>query len=129
MAASSREHVLSLYRLLLKESKKFPSYNYRNKMQTYAYTLRRVRDAFKENRTVEDPKVVKELLNRAQDSLALIQRQVLVQKIDVVTCGFYWKLLTSETHLHRMARVNGVWCAEHVPRNPIYQRPVNYHAV
>uniref|UniRef100_A0A8C1VWL6 Uncharacterized protein n=1 Tax=Cyprinus carpio TaxID=7962 RepID=A0A8C1VWL6_CYPCA len=64
MAASSREHVLSLYRLLLKEN------------------------AFKENRTVEDPKVVKELLNRARDSLALIQRQVLVQKIDVVTCGF-----------------------------------------
>uniref|UniRef100_A0A8C2J2E5 Complex 1 LYR protein domain-containing protein n=1 Tax=Cyprinus carpio TaxID=7962 RepID=A0A8C2J2E5_CYPCA len=81
MAASSREHVLSLYRLLLKESEKFPSYNYSS-----TYTLRAhigVRDAFKENRTVEDPKVVKELLNRAQDSLALIQRQVLVQKIDV----------------------------------------------
>uniref|UniRef100_A0A672QVJ4 LYR motif containing 4 n=1 Tax=Sinocyclocheilus grahami TaxID=75366 RepID=A0A672QVJ4_SINGR len=83
MAASSGEHVLSLYRLLLKESKKFPSYNYRT------YALRRVRDAFRENRTVEDPKVVEELLNRARDSLALIQRQVLVQKnIDVVTCGF-----------------------------------------
>uniref|UniRef100_A0A673LLB2 Complex 1 LYR protein domain-containing protein n=1 Tax=Sinocyclocheilus rhinocerous TaxID=307959 RepID=A0A673LLB2_9TELE len=46
------------------------------------YALRRVRDAFRENRTVEDPEVVKELLNRARDSLALIQRQVLVQKID-----------------------------------------------
>ncbi|XP_050953752.1 LYR motif-containing protein 4 isoform X1 [Labeo rohita] len=70
MAASSREHVLSLYRLLLKESKKFPSYNYRT------YALRRVRDAFRENRTVEDPKVVEELLNKARDSLALIQRQL-----------------------------------------------------
>ncbi|XP_048031272.1 LYR motif-containing protein 4 isoform X1 [Megalobrama amblycephala] len=69
MAASGREHVLSLYRLLLKESKKFPSYNYRT------YALRRVRDAFRENRTVEDPKVVEELLNRARESLAIIQRQ------------------------------------------------------
>uniref|UniRef100_A0A8C1C5F8 LYR motif containing 4 n=2 Tax=Cyprinus carpio TaxID=7962 RepID=A0A8C1C5F8_CYPCA len=69
MAASSREHVLSLYRLLLKESKKFPSYNYRT------YALRRVRDAFRENRTVEDPKVVEELVKRARDGLALIQRQ------------------------------------------------------
>uniref|UniRef100_A0A8C1S3U8 Complex 1 LYR protein domain-containing protein n=1 Tax=Cyprinus carpio TaxID=7962 RepID=A0A8C1S3U8_CYPCA len=66
MAASSREHVLSLYRLLLKESKKFPSYNYRT------YALRRVRDAFRENRTVEDPKVVEELLKR-----------VLVRNIDM----------------------------------------------
>ncbi|XP_016296105.1 LYR motif-containing protein 4B-like [Sinocyclocheilus anshuiensis] len=75
MAASSREHVLSLYRLLLKASKTFPSYNYRT------YALRRVRDAFRENRTVEDPKVVEELLNRARDSLALIQRQVCIGKM------------------------------------------------
>ncbi|XP_043082922.1 LYR motif-containing protein 4 [Puntigrus tetrazona] len=75
MAASSREHVLSLYRLLLKESKKFPSYNYRT------YALRPVRDAFRENRTAEDPEVVEELLNRARDSLALIQRQVCIGKM------------------------------------------------
>ncbi|CAM4720481.1 unnamed protein product [Leuciscus chuanchicus] len=71
MAASGREHVLSLYRMLLKESKKFPSYNYRT------YALRRVRDAFRENRTVGDPKLVEELLNKARDSLAIIQRQEL----------------------------------------------------
>lgn len=29
MASSSRAQVLSLYRMLIKESKKFPSYNYR----------------------------------------------------------------------------------------------------
>nr|XP_055037732.1 LYR motif-containing protein 4 isoform X1 [Misgurnus anguillicaudatus] len=69
MAASSRTQVLSLYRLLLKESKKFPSYNYRT------YALRRVRDAFRENQTVEDPQVLEALLTRARDSLALIQRQ------------------------------------------------------
>ncbi|XP_065151086.2 LYR motif-containing protein 4 [Paramisgurnus dabryanus] len=75
MAASRRTQVLSLYRLLLKESKKFPSYNYRT------YALRRVRDAFRENQTVEDPQVLEELLIRARDSLALIQRQVSIGKM------------------------------------------------
>ncbi|KAK7118019.1 hypothetical protein R3I94_021759 [Phoxinus phoxinus] len=58
--------------MLLKESKKFPSYNYRT------YALRRVRDAFRENRTVGDPKAVEELMNKARDSLAVIQRQVCI---------------------------------------------------
>ncbi|XP_056594363.1 LYR motif-containing protein 4 [Triplophysa dalaica] len=75
MAASNRAQVLSLYRLLLKESNKFPSYNYRT------YALRRVQDAFRENKTLEDPKVLEELLNRARDSLALIQRQVSIGKM------------------------------------------------
>ncbi|XP_051971170.1 LYR motif-containing protein 4 [Xyrauchen texanus] len=75
MAASGKAQVLSLYRLLLKESKKFTSYNYR------MYALRRVQDAFRENRTIEDPKVVDELINRALDSLALIQRQVSIGKM------------------------------------------------
>ncbi|XP_069047142.1 LYR motif-containing protein 4 isoform X2 [Lepisosteus oculatus] len=69
MAASSRSQVLSLYRLLMKESSKFPSYNYRT------YALRRVRDAFKENKHVEDSKTVEVLLNKARDNLAVLQRQ------------------------------------------------------
>ncbi|XP_046880374.1 LYR motif-containing protein 4 [Hypomesus transpacificus] len=70
MSTSTRIQVLSLYRLLLKESKKFPSYNYRT------YALRRVRDAFRENQKVEDPRAVDELLHNAQNTLAVIQRQV-----------------------------------------------------
>ncbi|KAG9276729.1 LYR motif-containing protein 4, partial [Astyanax mexicanus] len=72
MAASSRAQVLSLYRSLLKESRAFPSYNYRT------YALRRVRDAFRENRSVKDPQALELLLNKARDSLAIIQRQVLL---------------------------------------------------
>ncbi|KAG7336338.1 hypothetical protein KOW79_001031 [Hemibagrus wyckioides] len=71
MAAPSRTQVLSLYRMLLRESNKFPSYNYRT------YALRRVRDAFRDNRDVEDPKVLEQLLNKARDNLAIIQRQSL----------------------------------------------------
>uniref|UniRef100_A0AAY4D897 LYR motif containing 4 n=1 Tax=Denticeps clupeoides TaxID=299321 RepID=A0AAY4D897_9TELE len=69
MAASSKAQVLSLYRMLIKESKKFPSYNYRT------YALRRVRDAFRENHKVDDPKVQEQLIRKAWDTLALIQRQ------------------------------------------------------
>ncbi|KTG38362.1 hypothetical protein cypCar_00027834 [Cyprinus carpio] len=47
----------------------------RSNNNVWTYALRRVRDAFRENRTVEDPKVVEELVKRARDGLALIQRQ------------------------------------------------------
>ncbi|XP_049422011.1 LYR motif-containing protein 4 [Epinephelus fuscoguttatus] len=70
MAASTRAQVLSLYRMMLIESKKFPSYNYRT------YALRRVRDAFRANKKVEDPKTVERLMLEGQQTLALIQRQL-----------------------------------------------------
>ncbi|XP_064409470.1 LYR motif-containing protein 4 isoform X2 [Latimeria chalumnae] len=70
MAASSRAQVLSLYRALLRESKKFSSYNYRT------YAIRRIRDVFRENKNASDPKMVQALLDQAKDSLAIIQRQI-----------------------------------------------------
>ncbi|XP_041816961.1 LYR motif-containing protein 4 [Chelmon rostratus] len=75
MAASTRAQAISLYKMMLTESKKFPSYNYRT------YTLRRVRDAFRANRTVEDPKTVERLIVEGQQTLALIQRQVAIGKM------------------------------------------------
>ncbi|KAK2886778.1 hypothetical protein Q8A73_020724 [Channa argus] len=69
MAASTRSQVISLYRMMLKESNKFPSYNYRT------YALRRVRDAFRANGKIEDPKAVERLMEEGQRTLALIQRQ------------------------------------------------------
>ncbi|XP_042255538.1 LYR motif-containing protein 4 isoform X1 [Thunnus albacares] len=75
MAVSARAQVISLYKLLLKESSKFPSYNYRT------YAMRRVRDAFRANKNIEDPKTVERLMLEGQQSLALIQRQVSVGKM------------------------------------------------
>ncbi|XP_061614475.1 LYR motif-containing protein 4 isoform X2 [Phyllopteryx taeniolatus] len=69
MAASSSSQVISLYRMLLRESYKFPSYNYRT------YAVRRVRDAFRVNQNVDDPKTVERLVLEGRQSLALIQRQ------------------------------------------------------
>uniref|UniRef100_A0A8C4H9B7 LYR motif containing 4 n=1 Tax=Dicentrarchus labrax TaxID=13489 RepID=A0A8C4H9B7_DICLA len=75
MAASARAQVISLYRSMLSASKKFPSYNYRT------YALRRVRDAFRANRNIEDPKTVARLMTEGQQTLALIQRQVTIGKM------------------------------------------------
>ncbi|XP_061876797.1 LYR motif-containing protein 4 [Entelurus aequoreus] len=72
MAASSSPQVLSLYRMLLRESSNFNSYNYRT------YALRRVRDAFRANRKVDDPKRVETLMLDGWQSLALIKRQVAI---------------------------------------------------
>ena len=75
MAVSTRTQVLSLYRLLLRESRRFPSYNYRT------YALRRVRDAFRSNRTVEDPQTIQKLMEDGYKTLYLIQRQVSIGKM------------------------------------------------
>ncbi|XP_010899231.1 LYR motif-containing protein 4B [Esox lucius] len=75
MAASTRTQVLSLYRLLMKESSKLPSYNFRT------YALRRVRDAFRANQSIKDPKVVEKLLKQGKDNLGIIRRQVTIGKM------------------------------------------------
>uniref|UniRef100_A0A674MKY2 Complex 1 LYR protein domain-containing protein n=1 Tax=Takifugu rubripes TaxID=31033 RepID=A0A674MKY2_TAKRU len=77
MSAPARSQVISLYKLLLTESKKFPSYNYRN------YAVRRVRDAFRANRTIGDPTTVERLITEGQQTLALIQRQVTHTHLDI----------------------------------------------
>ncbi|XP_048868211.1 LYR motif-containing protein 4 isoform X1 [Brienomyrus brachyistius] len=71
MASCSRSQVISLYRMLMKESKKFPSYNFRT------YALCRVKHGFRENQHVDNPRTLDVLLSQARESLALIKRQVL----------------------------------------------------
>ncbi|XP_073532771.1 LYR motif-containing protein 4 isoform X1 [Phyllobates terribilis] len=70
MASSSRTQVLSLYKVLLRESQKFNSYNYRT------YAIRRVRDAFREKKNVDDFHEIQSLMYRAKENLEVIQRQV-----------------------------------------------------
>lgn len=70
MAASSRAQVLDLYRAMLRESKHFSAYNYRT------YAIRRIRDAFRENKNVKDPVEIQTLVNKAKRDLGMIRRQV-----------------------------------------------------
>ncbi|XP_045407585.1 LYR motif-containing protein 4 isoform X1 [Lemur catta] len=69
MAASSRAQVLDLYRAMLRESKHFSAYNYRT------YAVRRIRDAFRENKNVKDPVEIQTLVNKAKRDLGIIRRQ------------------------------------------------------
>ncbi|XP_051990565.1 LYR motif-containing protein 4 [Xyrauchen texanus] len=75
MASCSRAQVISLYRMLMKESKEFPSYNYRT------YALRRVKDGFRENLQVDNPKTLDMLINQARENLATIKRQVSIGQL------------------------------------------------
>ncbi|XP_071864861.1 LYR motif-containing protein bcn92 [Bombus fervidus] len=72
MMASSRKVILSLYRNLIRESKKWNSYNYR------LYALRKIRHEFKQNKTIQDKEEINKCYNRGLESLQIIKRQVTI---------------------------------------------------
>ncbi|XP_058822708.1 LYR motif-containing protein 4 [Topomyia yanbarensis] len=67
--------VLTLYKQMLRESQKFSSYNYRS------YALRRIRDAFRENKTLTDATKIQSELEYAQNNLEIIKRQALLSQL------------------------------------------------
>ncbi|XP_011839977.1 PREDICTED: LYR motif-containing protein 4 isoform X1 [Mandrillus leucophaeus] len=87
MAASSRAQVLDLYRAMLRESKRFSSYNYRT------YAVRRIRDAFRENKNVKDPVEIQTLVNKAKRDLEVIRRQM--DSRTVAQAEVHWHNLSS----------------------------------
>lgn len=70
--ASSRKVILNLYRNLIRESKKWNSYNYR------MYALRKIRHEFEQNKTIQDKEKINECYNRGLESLQIIKRQVTI---------------------------------------------------
>lgn len=70
--ATSRDAVLNLYRNLIRESKKWSSYNYR------MYALRKIRHEFQENKGLKDEQKIKTCYLKGQDALQMIQRQVTI---------------------------------------------------
>ncbi|PNJ71024.1 LYR motif-containing protein 4 isoform X3 [Pongo pygmaeus] len=87
MAASSRAQVLDLYRAMLRESKRFSAYNYRT------YAVRRIRDAFRENKNVKDPVEIQTLVNKAKRDLGIIRRQM--DSRSITQAGMHWNDLSS----------------------------------
>ncbi|GAB0092310.1 Protein bcn92 [Sergentomyia squamirostris] len=69
---STKTKVLSLYKTMLRESQKFPSYNYRE------YAVRRIRDAFRENRNLSDSTTMENHVKYAKESLQIIRRQTVI---------------------------------------------------
>ncbi|KAI1291963.1 LYR motif-containing protein 4 [Halotydeus destructor] len=68
----SASEALVLYRQMMRESKKFTSYIYRT------YALRRVRDAFKENKSITDVAERRKLINEAKENLEMLKRQTVI---------------------------------------------------
>ncbi|KAK9235957.1 complex 1 protein-domain-containing protein [Lipomyces kononenkoae] len=67
--AQTKPAVLSLYRSLLRTSRRFEGYNFRE------YALRRTRDGFHKHKDETDPRTVYILLRQAEEQLAALQRQ------------------------------------------------------
>ncbi|XP_068204520.1 LYR motif-containing protein 4-like [Palaemon carinicauda] len=70
MAGGKRE-VLSLYKALLRESRKFSGYNYRE------YAMRRIKDGFREGKSLVGEEQQRQL-QRARESLEIVKRQVVI---------------------------------------------------
>ncbi|GJP29438.1 hypothetical protein CLOM_g16700 [Closterium sp. NIES-68] len=64
--------VLSLYRTLLREARRFQNYNIRH------YAARRIHEGFAENRGMADPVKVEAAYEEGVRSLAVVRRQVVV---------------------------------------------------
>ncbi|KAF6815381.1 complex 1 protein [Colletotrichum plurivorum] len=62
------------YRQLLRQGDQFAAYNFRE------YAKRRTRDAFRENRNVEDPRRVQELIQKGLNDLQILKRQTVVSQ-------------------------------------------------
>mmetsp|Transcript_63652 Transcript_63652/g.93236 ORF Transcript_63652/g.93236 Transcript_63652/m.93236 type:complete len:93 (-) Transcript_63652:76-354(-) len=65
----------ALYRALVRSSKKFGTYNFRE------YFLRRTREDFRQYRTETDPAKIKELLEYGRRELQVIQRQATISSL------------------------------------------------
>uniref|UniRef100_A0ABK9MIC2 Complex 1 LYR protein domain-containing protein n=1 Tax=Glossina morsitans morsitans TaxID=37546 RepID=A0ABK9MIC2_GLOMM len=69
---ATRRLVLSMYRELLREAEKLPTYNFR------MYALRKIKDSYRANSKISDFDKIKELVGVAKYNLALINRQVII---------------------------------------------------
>ncbi|KAM7205614.1 hypothetical protein V8F33_000940 [Rhypophila sp. PSN 637] len=70
----SAQKVLSLYRQLLRQGNQFAAYNFRE------YAKRRTRDAFHENKAVEDPRRIQELIQKGLKDLQMLKRQTVISQ-------------------------------------------------
>jgi len=74
MASPTAFQALSLYRQLLRHSNRFANYSFRE------YGKRRTRDAFRENRNIEDPSRIQELIEKGLNDLKMLKRQSVISQ-------------------------------------------------
>ncbi|KAK9491050.1 complex 1 protein-domain-containing protein [Lipomyces doorenjongii] len=74
-SSHTSQAVLSLYRSLLRTSRKFEAYNFRE------YAVRRTRDGFRIHKDETDPRMIEILLKQGEEQLALLQRQTAISQM------------------------------------------------
>ncbi|EGP82784.1 uncharacterized protein MYCGRDRAFT_51114 [Zymoseptoria tritici IPO323] len=74
MASTTAFEVRSLYRSLLRTSRQFAAYNFRE------YAKRRTRDAFREHSTESDARRIQELTQKGLKELQILKRQTVVSQ-------------------------------------------------
>ncbi|XP_074307597.1 uncharacterized protein LOC141642641 isoform X2 [Silene latifolia] len=73
--ASPHAEVITLYRSLLRTARKFPDYNIRE------YVKRRTVDAFRLNKTLDDPSAISSAVADARSQLEIAKRQAVVYSL------------------------------------------------
>ncbi|KAK0387715.1 hypothetical protein NLU13_3960 [Sarocladium strictum] len=66
------QQVRSLYRQLLRQGSQFSAYNFRE------YAKRRTRDAFHDNKSIDDPRQIQELVQKGLKELQVMKRQTVI---------------------------------------------------
>ncbi|GAB7336994.1 hypothetical protein MBLNU457_g2411t1 [Dothideomycetes sp. NU457] len=74
MSGSTAFQARSLYRSLLRQSREFAAYNFRE------YAKRRTVDAFREHSTVTDERRIQELMQKGLKELQMLKRQTVVSQ-------------------------------------------------
>ncbi|KAK7740691.1 hypothetical protein SLS53_005159 [Cytospora paraplurivora] len=74
LKGESPQQVRSLYRQLLRQGEQFASYNFRE------YAKRRTRDAFRENKDVQDPRQIQEFVQKGLKELQVLKRQAVISQ-------------------------------------------------
>jgi hypothetical protein len=72
------------YRQLLRQGNQFSAYNFRE------YAKRRTRDAFRENKGVDDPRRVQELVQKGLQDLQMLKVRFVVAQTARRTDGSRW---------------------------------------
>ncbi|KAF4587178.1 complex 1 protein [Ophiocordyceps camponoti-floridani] len=74
MKGEMPQQVISLYRQLLRQAGQFKAYNFRE------YARRRTRDAYRDNRGVQDERKIQELVQKGLRELQVMKRQTYISR-------------------------------------------------
>ncbi|EKG11771.1 Complex 1 LYR protein [Macrophomina phaseolina MS6] len=73
-AADSAYQVRSLYRSLLRQSRQFAAYNFRE------YALRRTKDSFRANKDLTDSREIQDAISKGLSQLQVLKRQTVISQ-------------------------------------------------